>query len=68
FIVSAWYNKLEKFRREKKLLRQLPIPGIEKKKGTMDPPRAPDFKPPSADEELIPPPDPESKIPKSIPI
>ncbi|CAI4601528.1 BGP_1a_G0037720.mRNA.1.CDS.1 [Saccharomyces cerevisiae] len=34
----------------------------------MDPTRAPDFKPPSADEELIPPPDPESKIPKSIPI
>lgn len=53
---------------KKKLLRQLLIPGIEKKKGNMDPTRAPDFKPPSADEELIPPPDPESKIPKSIPI
>ena len=49
-------------------MRQLLIPGIEKKKGNMDPTRAPDFKPPSADEELIPPPDPESKIPKSIPI
>lgn len=34
----------------------------------MDPTRAPDFKPPSPDEELNPPPDPESKIPKSIPI
>ena len=53
---------------KKKLLRQLLIPGIEKKKGNMDPTRAPDFKPPSADEELVPPPDPESKIPKSIPI
>ncbi|CAI4035234.1 hypothetical protein SMKI_12G3830 [Saccharomyces mikatae IFO 1815] len=34
----------------------------------MDPTRAPDFKPPSPNEELNPPPDPESKIPKSMPI
>lgn len=34
----------------------------------MDPTRAPDFKPPSADEEPQPPPDPTSTIPKSKPI
>lgn len=34
----------------------------------MDPTRAPDFKPPSADEEPQPPPDPISTIPKSKPI
>lgn len=34
----------------------------------MDPTRAPDFKPPSPNEQLNPPPDPISKIPKSKPI
>lgn len=34
----------------------------------MDPTRAPDFKPPSANEEPQPPPDPKSTIPKSKPI
>lgn len=34
----------------------------------MDPTRAPNFKPPSPDEQLIPPPDPISTIPKSGPI
>lgn len=34
----------------------------------MDPTRAPDFKPPSPNEQLIPPPDPESIIPDSDPI
>ena len=34
----------------------------------MDPTRAPDFKPPSPNEELSPPPDPQSTIPESDPI